>query len=106
MHDIRFDIQIVDGVVGGTGWSDRLTKSGLTKGGVSVVLSACVAVSSSISGPARTPPGDSLARRMIVYSPGHLTWPSSLPRYMDAIIGLIDIPVIVFSWSPLCPLPW
>lgn len=26
MHDIRFDIQIVDGVVGGTGWSDRLTE--------------------------------------------------------------------------------
>jgi hypothetical protein len=41
-----FDIQIVDGVVRGTGWSDRLTKSGLTKDGVSVVLSACVAVSS------------------------------------------------------------
>ncbi len=44
MHGIRFDIQIVDGVVGGTGWSDRLTKGGLTKVVMSVVLSACVAV--------------------------------------------------------------
>jgi hypothetical protein len=108
MHDIRFDIRIVDGVVGGTGWSDRLTKSGLTKeGGVSVVvvLSACVAVSSYISGPARTPPGDSLARRMIVYSPGHLAWPSSQPRYVDAIIGLIDAPVNVIPESPR-PLTW
>ena len=44
MHNVRFDIQIVDGVVGGTGWSDRLTEGGLTNGGMSVVLSACVAV--------------------------------------------------------------
>lgn len=63
VHDIRFDIQIVDGVVGGTGWSDRLTKVVSRKGGMSVVLSACVA--------------------------GHLA--SSQPRYVNAIIGLITV---------------
>lgn len=58
MHDTIFDIQIVDGAVGGTGWSDRLTKSGLTSGVMSVVLSACLAVLLlAIFGPARTPPG-------------------------------------------------
>ena len=74
MHEIRFDIQIVDGAVGGTGWSDRLTKGGLTHGGMSVVLSACVAVLLlAIFGPARTHPGIPLHDKTHVCL---LTWAS------------------------------
>jgi hypothetical protein len=97
VHNIRFDIQIVDGVVGGTGWSDRLTEGGLTNGGMSVVLSACVAVLSSFS-VRRGHLGRCPARRMIAYSHGHLTLALTVsqPRYVYAIIGLI-VPVKMSS---------
>lgn len=41
VHDIRLDIQIVDGVVGGTGWSDRLTKDAHERWGECCVKCLC-----------------------------------------------------------------
>lgn len=80
VHDIRFDIQIVDGVVGGTGWSDRLTKGGLTKG------------------------WDECCVECLCCWPSSLITASIRERYHWPYY--CNIPVIMVSMESRCPLPW